>query len=108
MPLGQHPMLGSLVSDIKVHRGIVYWLVMDGRARIVDARDLSAMVTVHDFTPGFTYASARPIALVGDSILIGRLDAGISRYENCALSLFSIFADGFESGDTSAWTAVVE
>jgi hypothetical protein len=78
----------------------VYVADWTGGLRVIDVSTPSAPVVVgYADTPGW----ARGVALSGGHVYIAAWDAGLAVYEDCSLP----FSDGFESGDTSAWSATV-
>jgi hypothetical protein len=69
--------------------------------RVIDVSTPSTPVEV-----GFSYTPnpAEDVAVSGGYVAVAVLSRGLAVYEDCAGALF---ADGFESGDTSAWSATV-
>jgi hypothetical protein len=53
---------------------------------------------------GFVYTSghARGVAVAGEYVYMADDEAGLEIFLDCA-----VFTDGFESGDTSAWSSTV-
>jgi hypothetical protein len=68
--------------------------------RVIDVIDPSSPVEVgHDDTPG----EAQAVSVAGEYVYVADGRAGMEIYRECGFA----FADGFESGDTSAWSATV-
>jgi hypothetical protein len=67
--------------------------------RVIDVSDPAAPVEVGFYdTPGEAWG----VAVAGDYVHLADGSAGLDVFSDCLL-----FADGFESGDASAWSAIM-
>jgi hypothetical protein len=84
---------------VAVAGGYAYVADFDGGLRVIDVSTPSTPVEVgFADTPGRAY----DVAVSGGYVYLADSDAGLAVFQGC-----TVFGDGFESGDTSAWSATV-
>ena len=98
-------LVGSLpavvgASSVAVAGAYAYVADREGGLRVVDVSNPAAPVEVgfHD-TPGEAYS----VAESGGYVHLADGSAGLAVFRDCSW----LFLDGFESGDTSGWSATV-
>ena len=86
--------------NVAVAGGYAYVADREAGLRVIDVSTPSTPVEVGFLdTPGYTVG----VAVAGGYAYVADLYAGLAVFEDCSLP----FSDGFESGDTSAWSATV-
>jgi hypothetical protein len=94
--------------DVAVSRGYAYVAVGDrysgaGGLQVIDVSTPSAPVEVGSYeTGGEFYEFAGGVAVSDGYVFLAAPGAGLYVFRECAM-----FSDGFESGNTSAWTVTV-
>jgi len=90
--------------NVAVSRGYAY--VASGspaQLRVIDVSDPSVPVEVGSYETGGNFdIDSRGIAVSDGSVFVGNDGVPLDVFRECPF-----FADGFESGDTSAWSATV-
>jgi hypothetical protein len=88
-------------GETAVHRGLAWVACWEGGLRVMDLKDPLAPVEVGSFVPP---EMIRYVGLGSDYAVAATYESAFLVLEQCELP---VFADGFESGDTSAWSATV-
>ena len=89
--------------DVAVSGGYAY--VTGGspaQLRVIDVSTPWALVEVGSYETGGNFSSFSGMAVSDGYVFVGYLDVPLIVFRECPL-----YADGFESGDTSAWSATV-
>jgi hypothetical protein len=86
-------------NGVAISGGLGYVANCDAGLRVIDVSDPASPFEVgFSDTPG----EAQGVAVSGGFVYVADWDAGLQIFRECAM-----FADGFESGDTSAWSSTV-
>ncbi len=92
----------SLVpGEIAVARGLAWVACWEGGLRVMDLKDPLSPVEVGSFVPP---EMVNYVGLGGDYAVAAAYQSAFLVFEQCELP---VFADGFESGNTSAWSLTV-
>jgi hypothetical protein len=90
-----------LPDEIAIDRGYAWIACSEGGLRVMDLSDPESPVEVGYYDPELMLTS---VSVGTQHAVAANHVAGLLVFEKCELP---VFADGFESGDTSAWSATV-
>jgi len=88
-------------GEIAVARGLAWVACWEGGLRVMDLKDPLSPVEVGSFVPP---EMINYVGLGSDYAVAAAYQSEFLVFEQCELL---VFADGFESGDTSAWSDTV-
>jgi hypothetical protein len=88
-------------GETAVHRGLAWVACWEGGLRVMDLKDPLAPVEVGSYVPT---AMINYVGLGSDYAVAAAYESAFLVLEQCELP---VFADGFESGNTSAWSSTV-
>jgi hypothetical protein len=87
-------------GETAVHRGLAWVACWEGGLRVMDLKDPLAPVEAGSYVPP---EMIRYVGLGSDYAVAAAYESAFLVFEQCELP---VFADGFESGNTSAWSTV--
>lgn len=93
--------LPGVVQSVAVSEGYAYVADEYASLRVIDVSTPSSPVEVGFYdTPGYAYG----VAVSGGYAYVADYYAGMEVFRGCGIVIFD---DGFESGDTTAWSSAV-